>query len=201
MIENRDYTLILDKSGSMAQPDARTGRSRWSVVQESTLALASRCEQLDPDGLTVYLFNGRFKRYDNVRTDTVSRLFRENEPMGSTNLAGVLDDALGQYFARKSSKPAAHKPETILVVTDGEPDDQRAVMKVLIEASRKIERDEELAVCFVQVGDDPGAARFLAALDDDLTRAGARFDIVDTLTVTDLEDRPLSEVLLDAIRD
>ncbi|MFO0563541.1 MAG: VWA domain-containing protein [Polyangiales bacterium] len=201
MIENRDYTLILDKSGSMAQPDARTGRSRWNIVQESTLALASRCEQLDPDGLTVYLFNGRFKRYDNVRTDTVAKLFRENEPMGSTNLAGVLDDAFAQYFARKTANRAGHKPETILVVTDGEPDDPRAVMKVIIEASRKLERDEELAVSFVQVGDDPGAARFLKALDDDLGRAGARFDIVDTLTITDLEDRPLSEVLLDAIRD
>ena len=200
MIENRDYTLILDKSGSMAQPDARTGRSRWNVVQESTLALASRCEQLDPDGLTVYLFNGRFKRYDNVRTDTVARLFRENEPMGSTNLAGVLDDAFAQYFTRKSSG-GSHKPETILVVTDGEPDDPRAVMKVIIEATRRLERDEELAVSFVQVGDDPGASRFLKALDDDLGRAGARFDIVDTLTVSELEDRPLAEVLLDAIRD
>ncbi len=200
MIENRDYTLILDKSGSMAQPDARAGRSRWNVVQESTLALASRCEQLDPDGLTVYLFNGRFKRYDNVRTDTVARLFRENEPMGSTNLAGVLDDAFAQYFTRKSAG-GSHKPETILVVTDGEPDDPRAVMKVIIEATRRLERDEELAVSFVQVGDDPGASRFLKALDDDLGRAGARFDIVDTLTVSELEDRPLAEVLLDAIRD
>ena len=200
MIENRDYTLILDKSGSMAQPDARTGRSRWSTVQESTLALAARCEQLDPDGLTVYLFNGRHKRYDHVRSDTVSRLFRENEPMGSTNLAGVLEDAFAQYFQRKS-QGGDHKPETILVVTDGEPDDARAVMKTIIEATRRLDRDEELAVSFIQVGDDPGAKRFLDALDNDLGRAGARFDIVDTVTITELEDRPLSEVLLDAIRD
>ncbi len=199
-IENRDYTLILDKSGSMAQPDNRTGRSRWNVVQESTLALAARCEQLDPDGITLYVFNGRFRRYDNVRSDTVAKVFREHEPMGSTNLAGVLDDALAQYFARKRAGQT-QRGETILVVTDGEPDDPRAVMKVLIEAARKIDRDEELAVSFVQVGDDPGATRFLKALDDDLVRAGARFDIVDTLTVNDLEDRPIAEVLLDAIND
>lgn len=199
-IENRDYTLILDKSGSMAQTDARTGRSRWNVVQESTLALASRCEQLDPDGITLYVFNGRFRRYDNVRSDTVAKVFREHEPMGSTNLAGVLDDAIGQYFARKNAGKT-QRCETILVVTDGEPDDPRAVMKVLIDAARKVERDEELAVSFVQVGDDPGATRFLKALDDDLVRAGARFDIVDTLTVHDLEDRPIAEALLDAIND
>jgi hypothetical protein len=200
MIEGRDYTLILDKSGSMAQPDGRTGRSRWSVVQESTLALATKCEQLDPDGLTVYVFNGRFRRYDNVGSARVAQLFREHEPMGSTDLAAVLHDAFAQHFERKQ-RGQGYKPETILVVTDGEPDDPRAVMKVIIDASRKIDRDEDLAVSFLQVGADPGATRFLKALDDDLGRAGARFDIVDTLTVTELEDRPLAEVLLDAVRD
>ena len=40
MLENRDYTLIIDKSGSMATPDQKGGRSRWVAAQESTLALA-----------------------------------------------------------------------------------------------------------------------------------------------------------------
>jgi hypothetical protein len=62
---NRDYTLILDKSGSMSITD-QGGKSRWSYAQESILALARKCEQLDPNGITVYTFSGRFKRYDNV---------------------------------------------------------------------------------------------------------------------------------------
>jgi hypothetical protein len=49
-------TLIIDKSGSMATPDQKGGRSRWVAAQESTLALASKCEQFDPDGITIYLF-------------------------------------------------------------------------------------------------------------------------------------------------
>ena len=28
MLENRDYTLIIDKSGSMATPDQKGGRTR-----------------------------------------------------------------------------------------------------------------------------------------------------------------------------
>lgn len=199
MIEGRDYTLVIDKSGSMATADVRGGRTRWDAVQESTLALARKCEQLDPDGLTVYLFSGRFKRYERVTTSRVATLFDENEPMGSTNLAAVLEHAFADHFARKSKGEA--RPETVLVVTDGEPDDRKAVMRTIIEASRKMERDEELAVCFVQVGADAGATQFLKALDDDLPRAGARFDLCDTVTVDELEDRPLREVLLDAIRD
>jgi hypothetical protein len=67
---NRDYTLILDKSGSMSVAD-QGGKSRWCYAQESTLALARKCDQLDPDGITLYTFSGRFKRYDNVTASQV----------------------------------------------------------------------------------------------------------------------------------
>jgi hypothetical protein len=74
-------------------------------------------------------------------------------------------------------------------------------MKVIIEASRRIERDEELAISFIQVGKDPQATRFLQVLDDELQSAGAQFDICDTVTIEDMEDMTLSEVLLNAIKD
>lgn len=201
MLQNRDYTLIIDKSGSMATKDQAGNKSRWTVMQESTLALASKCEELDPDGLTVYLFSGRFKRYENVTANRVTQLFQENEPSGTTNLAGVLEDALNDYFKRKKAGQTKQNGETILVVTDGEPDDRKAVMRVIIEASRKMDRDEELAISFVQVGTDATAKQFLKALDDDLQGAGAKFDIVDTVTMDDMEDMTLSEVLLNAITD
>lgn len=201
MLQNRDYTLIIDKSGSMATKDQAGNKSRWIVMQESTLALASKCEELDPDGLTVYMFSGRFKRYENVTANRVTQLFQENEPSGTTNLAGVLEDALNDYFKRKRAGETKQNGETILVVTDGEPDDRKAVMRVIIEASRQMDRDEELAISFVQVGIDATAKQFLKALDDDLQNAGAKFDIVDTVTMDDMEDMTLSEVLLNAITD
>jgi hypothetical protein len=74
-------------------------------------------------------------------------------------------------------------------------------MKVIIEASRQMDRDEELAISFMQIGSDREATRFLKALDDELQGAGAKFDIVDTVTVEDLEDMTLTEVLLNAIND
>ncbi|WP_315786353.1 VWA domain-containing protein [Fischerella sp. JS2] len=201
MLENRDYTLIIDKSGSMATPDQKGGRSRWLAAQESTFALASKCEQLDPDGITVYLFSGRFKRYENVTSSKVSQIFQENDPAGTTDLAAVLKHATDNYFERKSAAQTKSNGETILVVTDGEPDDRKAVMKVIIEASRRMDKDEELAISFIQVGKDPHATRFLKVLDDELQTAGAKFDICDTMTMDDMEDMSLSEVLLNAIND
>ena len=201
MLENRDYTLIIDKSGSMATPDQKGGRTRWVAAQESTFALASKCEQLDSDGITVYLFSGRFKRYENVTSSKVAQIFRENDPAGTTDLAGVLKHATDDYFQRKSSGQTKENGETILVVTDGEPDDRKAVFEVIISATRQMERDEELGISMIQVGSDAQATKFLKALDDQLQGVGAKFDICDTVTLDDLEEMSLADVLMNAITD
>lgn len=201
IVQDRDYTLIIDKSGSMSTSDRAGEKTRWEAAQESTLALAKQCEEIDPDGITVYLFSGRFRRYDNVTSDKVTQIYEENEPMGKTDLASVLQDALDNYFQRKAAGQAKPNGETVLIITDGEPDDPKAVMRQIIEASRKIDRDEELAISLIQVGNDQGATEFLKALDDRLESAGAKFDIVDTVTIDDMEGMSLTEVLLNAITD
>lgn len=199
-LRNRDYTLILDKSGSMSKIDQAGGKSRWEMVQESTLALARKCEQFDPEGITVYTFSSRFKRYDDVTSSKVEEIFLENDPVGSTNLASVLWDATQNYFQRKSSGQAK-AGETILVVTDGEPDDRRAVIESIVRTTEKMTSDEELAIAFIQIGTDTAAKQFLTALDDQLEGVGAKFDICDTVTMDDMAEMSLAEVLINAIAD
>lgn len=200
MLDKRDYTLIIDKSGSMSNTERSTNKSRWEIVKESTLALARKCDQLDADGITVYVFSGKFKRYDNVSAAKVEQIFQENEPMGGTNLTAVLQDAVNSFFQRKKLNQIK-AGETIIIITDGEPDDRRSVFEVIIEATRRLTSDEELALSFIQVGNDSSATDFLKALDDKLMSIGANFDIVDTITLSDMEDMTLSEVLLSAIND
>ncbi|MGL5923732.1 VWA domain-containing protein [Chroococcidiopsis sp.] len=199
-LKKRDYTLILDKSGSMSTMIQGLTRSRWDIAQESTLALARKCEQFDPDGITVYVFSNKFKRYDDVTSSKVDDIFLENDPSGSTDLASVLKDATENYFDRKN-KGQSKEGETILVITDGEPDDKRKVFETIIAASQKMERDAELGITFIQVGNDSGAKKFLDAIDNDLQGVGAKFDICDTVTMDDLADRSLAEVLLAAVND
>ena len=201
IIEDRDYTLIIDKSGSMAINDRPGGKTRWESARESTFALAKECEKVDPDGITLYLFSMRFRRYDNITADKVNKIYNDNDPMGRTDLASVLADAVNNYFERKVAGEAKTNGETILVITDGEPDDYKAVMRVIIEASQQIDRDEELGISLIQVGNDRKATQFLKALDDQLESAGAKFDIVDTITIDDMQGLTLPEVLLKAITD
>jgi hypothetical protein len=135
----------------------------------------------------------------------VEQVFLENDPVGTTNLAAVLQDALNNFFQRRAAGDTAQAGEkggeTILVITDGEPDDRRAVIDVIINATQKLDRDEELAISFIQVGNDAGATAFLKALDDQLEGVGAKFDICDTMTIDDMGDMSLAEVLLAAIED
>lgn len=201
IIEDRDYTLIIDKSNSMSMPDSKGGKSRWQAAQESTLAVARQCEELDPDGITVYLFAGRFRRYDNVTATKVEQIFQENSPSGGSMLAAVLEDALNNYFQRKTAGETKPNGETFLVITDGTPDDRKAVMQLIIEASSRIDRDEELAISFIQVGTDAEATKFLKALDDQMQSVGAKFDIVDTVTMNEMQGMSLTDVLMNAITD
>lgn len=200
MSNQRDYTLIIDKSGSMSIIEPKFQKSRWELVQESTLALARKCDQLDANGITVYTFSGKFRRYDNVNASKVEQIFQENEPVGGTNLTAVLQDALNNFLQRKKSNQAP-TGETILVITDGEPNDRRSVFEIIIQASKCLDADEELAISFMQIGNDPSATKFLQALDDQLMEVGAKFDIVDTVTFDEMEDLTLTEVLLNAIED
>jgi len=212
MLKNRDYTLIIDKSGSMAITDKddnkikneQAMKTRWELIEESTIALASKCEKLDPDGITVYTFSTNFKKYTSVTARKVVDIFENEDPFGNTNLAGVLQAALDDFFQRKMISQTKPNGETILVVTDGKADDPITVIRTIVEATQKMDRDEELAISFIQIGADKEASEYLEYLDDQLQQdRGAKFDIVDTITIDEIVEKglTLTEVLLKAITD
>ncbi|MBD2195050.1 MULTISPECIES: VWA domain-containing protein [Calothrix] len=195
MLENRDYTLIIDQSASMATTDQKNGKSRWTALQESTYALAVRCEEFDLDGLTIYIFSKEFKRYDYVTAAKIKQIFTENIPGDSTNLVGVLQDAINSYFKRKADGKTKPAGEVILVVTDGTPGDRQAVYEIIINATQRLDNPQELRIAVIQVGADTKATKFLHAIDDELQSVGAKFDICDTITLDQLEEMTLTDVL------
>jgi cold shock CspA family protein len=172
------------------------------MAREGTEALARKCATFDPDGITVYMFASTYKRYDNVTPDKVSQIFAEHEPFGTTNTAGVLSDVFIHWAARKKAGELKNG-ETVLVITDGEPNDRQAVARVIKEVTGKMDADPELAISFLQVGKDQAAKQFLQHLDDGLEAEGAKFDIVDTKTFDEIEEKgmTLTDVLTAAIED
>lgn len=201
-LKNRDYVLILDRSGSMDEKDTPTGQSRWNYARESTEAIARKCAEYDPDGITVIPFANTYKVYASTTPEKVKDIFAEQSPMGGTVLAPVLKHVFDDYLSRKASGTTKANGEIVLVITDGQPADESAVAKAIIEFGNKLDNgDEEYGISFLQVGRDVGASNFLKKLDDDLTKQGAKHDIVDTKTMDELETIGLTEALLAALTD
>lgn len=201
-LKNRDYVLIIDKSGSMVGTDTPTGQTRFKAAEESTVAIATMLEEYDPDGITVIPFNAAFKVYDNTTAAKVADIFRENQPMGGTVLAPPLQSVFDSYLAAKKAGTAKPNGMIVLVVTDGQPSDGVEVAKAISAFTQKLETgDDEFGISFIQVGRDPEATRFLKGLDDNLVSAGAKFDIVDTKTIDEVESIGLVETLIAALND
>lgn len=198
-LEGRDFTIAVDRSGSMAI--ANGGMTRWDSAAEGAVALAGAASKYDPDGLTLLLFASNTKKFDDVSATRIGEIFKEYEPMGSTDLTGCLNVFFSDYFERKTTGNAKAKGEIAIFITDGAPNDPNSAAKAIVEATKKMTDPEELGLQFVQVGNDTNATNFLKFLDDDLQGMGAAYDIVDTTSIADCEDKPLKEVLLDAIED
>ena len=183
----RDYILVIDRSGSMSG-------SNWDEARAAVEFFAAAICEFDPDGVTLILFDDSIRKFENVKDpDQVKRLFEQNGPCGTTDLAAALDCAFTEHFAGKRGA------STVFVVTDGSPDSTDAVQRVIRKAANSIISDEELSVSFVQVGLDSGAKAFLKHLDDHLD--DVKFDIVDVVVPSDLKEMSFTDVVRKSLAD
>ena len=190
---NRDYSILIDTSGSM-------GGERWAQAKAALEHLVPAVTECDADGITVYFFNMQYEKCENIKSAAhVMDMFSKRSPGGGTYLAQVLDDAVKPDGVDSSG---ARRPETVLVISDGEPSDQKAVERVIINATKQyMKKDSDLSITFIQVGEDETAARWLAELDDGLEAAGAAFDCVDTIGFKDLQGTSFAELIRLSLAD
>lgn len=189
-ITNFDYVVLIDASGSMANTDGKAA-TRFERAKESITGLVSELGAVDEDGIDVITFGGEsIIHTGGVKTPADVQSAFNRRVAGSTPTAEALE--LAFKIAGKSDKP-----DFVIVITDGEPNNRQAVKDVLIKQANSQNADGDLTVLFIQIGDDASAAGFLAELDDGLN---AKFDIVDTMTQAKADSYPsLAALIEDAI--
>ena len=194
VLSEYDFHVVLDASGSMAETDMPGGKSRWNAMQESVLAFTREIEAIDTDGIGIVVFSSAGISEDAAaNADKVKDIFANRSPRGGTPMA----EALRRAVAMAGRSP---KKDFVLVITDGVPDEPARVIDVIKEAAAKQETDDSLTICFVQVGHDSSATKYLQGLDDSIK--GIKFDIVDAITFEEAEKFPtIADLVIKAIND
>ena len=169
-----------------------TLRGRWNSAENAVKLLSDAVCRCHSDGFMLYFFSSHsttsrgdipaFNKYSNVKSsDEVMKKFaaKENRPKGGTDLTSVLKDACSQRIAGK--------PLSILVITDGMPDNQVSSEQLIVDVGNSLTDPEELNITMVQVGDDSKANDYLDTLDTKLGPLGAKYDIVDCVPYKNLQ--------------
>jgi hypothetical protein len=61
--------------------------------------------------------------------------------------------------------------------------------------------DNDLSITFVQVGNDPSVDKWLQTLDNGLKARGAKFDIVDVITHSQLKGMSFNDFVAKSLQD
>jgi hypothetical protein len=202
LLNRRDYTVILARDAAQSLYHPPGLEQQWQVAEKAMIDLAKKCEKLDPDGLTIYLATTPLQKYEHRTSHTLAQLLQTpNYASPNLDLLGALAAALEEHFARKAQGKLPENGEIVIVILDSEPKERRAIVKLLVAATQKMDSEAELGIMFAQVGEDLITRGFLSALDNDLARAGAKFDIADTKILGEMEESGMTEFLLHALFD
>ena len=168
-------------------PDPENPPTRWEKAVLAMNGIVSQVSKIDPDGIDVVCFPGsggeggmNHDIYRNVKdTKGLESLVTAVEPKGPCKMGEAMDVVLKEAFERGFSE----RPCSVLVLTAGRPDDHEELSAKIGEAAKKVSKDSDLTITFVQVGDDEWAEKYLKHLDDELktvSESGEEIDIVDT---------------------
>jgi hypothetical protein len=209
LLRDRDYTIILGKTTRSYEVPQLS--EAWDKAQATIKSVIQLCESLDQDGLTLYTAESRlgartgseggFKKSVNLKSQELSAAIEASCPPQLLECGLPLQEALRDYFDRKTQGLTQANGEIILVFLDGEPADRWPMVRAIVDATRWIDRPDELAIGIVQIGNDSLATGFFQALDDDLYLAGAKTDIVDFEPITHVDVAALSQFLRKVLAD
>jgi hypothetical protein len=120
-VRKYDITMIIDDSGSMLEPSSYLSfetntfvtKTRWDEARETVNVVTKLAVLLDDDGIDVRTLNIDTVHTNIVNKEQIASIFN-NTPNGRTPLTRVL---------REVMNTPSKKPKLILIVTDGEPND------------------------------------------------------------------------------
>ena len=197
-----NVSVLIDQSKSMDTKDTPSGKSRWNYSKEVVSSLVAKFGKFSPNGINLGFFNRKVSIEKGVKPDNFDAAWDKHSPDGGTVFGPALKAMLDIY-------PPSALTETqhfLLVLTDGEPEDQKAAMDAISDYTQNMQADEQVGIMIARVGTDAGAKAYLDILDNGLTVANgctkdAKFDIVHVEEVTNLDGEDPQDIANAAFND
>lgn len=170
--------ILIDDSISMTEGDS------WSQVREALAGIVDLAIQYGSKGLDLH-FMHQHQFAENMRSRfEVQKLFDQLSPNGEDTPTGArLEQLIEMYLPLIEHPSSTHEPISIIVITDGAATDGEELLRSIIEAASRLDRQQvpldKFGIQFVQIGTDQEAARALQVLDDELSDRYKIRDIVD----------------------
>lgn len=178
------FIIGLDISASMAAADCPGGMRRIDYTIETLRTFVVEASKWDPDGVSFYPFGATVHAYPDQKPediDTEIALFK-NKLEGATMTHLAIRAAFAEHQSKKNEQTF------LMLFTDGSPSDPDAVRQAIIDITNAVEDEGEFRIAFITVGNRPADLdKWLTDLDDNLTSAGAKYDIVDVKRLEEVD--------------
>lgn len=179
---NMQYILCGDISASMQSVDPKCGgQNRYSYMLEKFKQFITEATDFDPDGPTIILFGEYLKVFLNTTLDKIDETISKVQFEGFTNTHLALQEAWNIHKTEKSNlakEGKVHPGTTCFLFTDGQPTNQNALERLIIDIANSVDREDEFNIGFLLVGTiDRNLQDYLDKLDDGLG-SKVKYDIV-----------------------
>ncbi|KAG1740160.1 uncharacterized protein EDB91DRAFT_1248481 [Suillus paluster] len=170
--------ILIDDSISMTEGNS------WNQVREALAGIVDLAIQYGSKGIDLH-FMHQNTFAENMRSrHEVQKLFDQFGPTGEDTPTGArLEQLIEMYLPLIEHPNSIHEPISIIVITDGAATDGDELVRCIIEAASRLDRQhiplDKFGIQFVQIGTDQDAARALSVLDDELSERYRIRDIVD----------------------
>ena len=163
-----DTVVIVDDSSSMYGP-------WWATASRVLGRIAAIAGNYCSDGIDIRFFNQCAEDRLSIKTaEGAKQLMESFEPEGGSPTADALESELSDYVYRYKKSRVETKGLNLIVLTDGEPDDDQDVEDVISRFAQELDRLDsprhQVGIQFVQIGCDERAANALTALDEELQK-------------------------------
>lgn len=183
--------ILLDDSGSMGSPghaawdnnsgsdgygyggSSRGSKSRWNQAHELIAGIAPLVSRYNRHGIDIHFLNHQGSFLGLHSSQDINRVFQTVHPGGGTPTGRRVNEILDGYMCVLRYNRSL-QPLNLIVVTDGEAQDEGLLHRAIEEHVTKIVhrgfQAHQFGVEFLQVGDDWEATKHLERLEEQVSR-------------------------------